>query len=106
MFRKLIDYFFFLLPVIKFQVKEKSMEPTIKEGSMVLVGRYYFIRKPKVGEIVIVKINGKYIIKRIDKIGRNKIFIIGDNKKESIDSRNFGWVEVNNVIGKVLSFEL
>lgn len=49
--------------------------------------------------------NGKDIIKRIQNIhDRNtfEIFVTGDNPKESTDSRSFGWIKKNQIIGKVI----
>ena len=99
-------FFFFFLPIIKFKVKEKSMEPAIKEGSILFISRYHYLfRKPKVGEIIILRdpTNVKrFIIKRVEETKGNKVFVVGDNRSESIDSRQFGWIEINNIIGKVL----
>ena len=77
------------------------MEPTFQDGDAVLVNRLsYFFKKPKIGDLVVLK-REKYIIKRITKIKDNKIFVEGDNKKESIDSRGFGWVDRKRIVGKV-----
>jgi signal peptidase I len=54
--------------------------------------------------------NGIYIGKATDKkpvdteytLGENEFFVIGDNIDNSRDSRSFGCVDKNNVIGKVL----
>lgn len=96
----------FYLPIINFQIKENSMEPAIKEGSTLLVSRYhYFFRKPKANEIVILHDPTdlkRFIIKRIKGVKENKIFVVGDNEKESIDSRQFGWVDKKDIVGKVI----
>lgn len=78
------------------------MQPTIKDGTAVLVNRLaYFFKKPKVGDIVVLK-RQKYIIKRIAAIKKEQVFVIGDNKKESNDSRHFGWIGKDNILGKVI----
>lgn len=82
------------------------MLPAFKSGDLVLVNRLaYFFGLPKVGDLVILK-RQKYIIKRIAKINPSadgkKIFVVGDNKKESTDSRNFGWINKKEIIGKVM----
>lgn len=80
------------------------MMPLFKEGDTVLVHKLScFFKKPKVKDVVIVKTKDrKYIIKRIAKIANNKYFVLGDNLKESKDSRHFGWVLRKDIVGKVM----
>lgn len=82
------------------------MQPTIKDGTAVLVNRLaYLLKKPKIGDIVVLK-RQKYIIKRIAAINPSadgeQVFVIGDNQKESNDSRHFGWIGKDNILGKVI----
>lgn len=78
------------------------MNPTLKAGDVVLINRLsYIFGIPKIGDIVVLK-KERYIIKRIVKIKEGKFFIVGDNKKESTDSRNFGWVSKKEIIGKAI----
>ena len=42
----------------------------------------------------------------IDKIDKDRVFIVGDNKAESIDSRQFGWIGINYIVGKVIGAEV
>ena len=37
-------------------------------------------------------------------VPENTIFVIGDNHKQSVDSRYFGFVPVSRVYGKVITF--
>lgn len=46
--------------------------------------------------------DGKTIIKRIIKIENNRYFVEGDNKAASTDSRDFGMIDKDNIIGKVV----
>ena len=94
--------FFRISPLVRFIIKEKSMEPNFKEGENILVTKIFF--KLKVGDIIIFRhTTPPYIFcKRISKISKNKYFVIGDNKKNSIDSRNFGSISKNDIIGKVI----
>jgi len=81
------------------------MEPSLPSGSMVLVNRiYYFLGSPKTGDIVAVKDprDGKILIKRVNKLSGNKVFVLGDNEKQSTDSRKFGMIEISSIIGKVV----
>lgn len=80
------------------------MLPTLKEGQDVLVWCWFYT--PRVGDIVIVQsAKGKVqreIIKRIVKIDRQRFYIEGDNKDESTDSREFGPIKKEQIIGKVI----
>ena len=82
------------------------MKPTLSEGDTVLVSGFsYFFKKPKIGDLIVLK-KDMYIIKRITKanpsINGDKFFVQGDNKNESIDSRDFGWVSGKEILGKVI----
>ncbi len=76
------------------------MLPTLKPGQDVLVLCWFF--KLRVGDIVAIKVNGKEMVKRIQTIVDRGYFVIGDNEKESTDSRSFGWIDKKDIIGKVI----
>ncbi len=81
------------------------MSPTLKYGDTVLVNKLSFLLKPpKKGGIVAVRDprDGKILIKRISKIENGEYFVLGDNKKESTDSRKFGMLDRQSIIGKVI----
>ncbi|MDO8657902.1 MAG: signal peptidase I [Candidatus Levybacteria bacterium] len=105
MFKQLINYLFLISPIIKFQIKEKSMEPGIKEGSVVLINRYHYLfKKPEAGDMVVLRDptdSKRFIIKRVKELKDGRVFVIGDNEKESVDSRQFGWIDKKNILGKV-----
>ena len=98
-----IPFFSNLSPIIRIVIKDKSMEPTLREGDTVLVSRI-IIQKLKVGDIIVFNHpTPPYIFcKRIMKITETSVWVEGDNKKESVDSRKFGIVERKNIIGKML----
>ncbi len=56
----------------------------------------------KLNDLVVAKVNNRLIIKRVTKINQDKLFLEGDNKAVSIDSKSFGWIAKNKVIGKVI----
>ena len=64
----------------------------------------YFFSTPKVGDVIVFRhIVPPFIFcKRVKKIINNEIWVEGENKKISIDSRKFGFVERKNIIGKVI----
>lgn len=91
-----------MIPLFKFKISGYSMKPAFKSGDAVLVNRLsYFFCNPKIGDIVVLK-RERYIIKRIAKIENNKCFVLGNNKKKSTDSRDFGWVNKKEIVGKVI----
>lgn len=93
-----MDYFPFGL----IKISGESMVPTYKSGQFVLVSPIpYFFAKPKVGDVVVVKIYNRRIIKRIEKIAAQNYFIVGDNEKASTDSRTFGCVTTTMILAKV-----
>ena len=86
----------------KVKVVGHSMEPALKQNQTVIVSSVpYLIGKPKVRDIIILQ-RERYIIKRISKIKGDKVFVVGDNKKASTDSRDFGWVSRKEIVGKVV----
>ncbi len=94
-----------LLPILKFRIEGNSMYPLFSSGQDVLVNKLsYIFRKPKIGDVIVLrhKKDKRYIIKRIVKIHKDQYFVEGENKKESTDSRQFGWISKDNIVGKVI----
>ncbi len=92
-----------MLPISIFKVCGKSMEPKLKSGNYVIVVSVK-ISKPKVGDVIIIRSPGRDIlmIKRISEIKKNRVYIVGDNKEQSTDSRYFGFVSFDRIVAKVL----
>ena len=76
-----------------------SMEPTLKHGSLVI---FIKTKNYKFKDIVIAKINNREVVKRITRISSEGIELIGDNNEYSIDSRLYGLVEPNKIIGRLI----
>ena len=55
--------------------------------------------------MVVIKKNDKEMVKRVQEVQGHEYFVQGDNKKESTDSREFGWVKKEEIIGKVIWFQ-
>lgn len=92
-----------LIPISKFKVFGSSMMPTLRPGQAVMSFNWaYLNKKPKSGEIVVIKLDHKEIIKRVDRVEGEWVFVQGDNQTDSIDSRHFGPVNINQLIGKVV----
>ena len=79
-----------------------SMYPTLKHNEFVT---YNSFETAKINDVVIIKsdsfLSEKYIIKRIIDMNDNQIFVEGDNKEFSCDSRNFGWIDKELIVGVV-----
>ena len=87
-------------PIMIYKVAERSMEPAIKEGSYLVVNCWY--RKVAAKEIVVLRANGMVMVKRIDRIEGSRIFVVGDNRESSMDSRKLGWMDRKDIVGKLI----
>ncbi|MDR0910512.1 MAG: signal peptidase I [Spirochaetaceae bacterium] len=106
---------FFLDMII---VEGPSMEPSFHSGSIVLLlrsayglrfplGRNYIIHWAKPAEndiIVFITPDGVDAIKRVVNVDdyNGKFFAEGDNAKDSYDSRFYGSLQIDNILGKVI----
>ena len=88
-----------IFPFSRFEVKGSSMKPALKQGDRVLTFNF---GKPIRGDLVVVRKNSMEIIKRVEKVSGNSFFVAGDNLEHSTDSRHFGLVKRNEIVGKVL----
>lgn len=81
------------------------MLPRFSPGVKVLVKKTWFFTSIMPGDVVVAKDprNGRLILKRVQHINKKgQLFLLGDNKEESTDSRVFGFVTRKNTIGKVV----
>ena len=82
------------------------MSPTLKEGDMVFLKKYIKNKSLlKVGQIVIIyhPLKNIRLIKRVKRIFKNSIEVLGDNIEFSDDSNKFGLINNEKVIGIVTS---
>lgn len=93
-----------MLLLQKYKISGHSMEPIFKNGDTILVsGLLYLFKNPKINDIVAFKEkNGKILVKRIKEIKDGKFFACGDNKKDSLDSKDFGFISKEFIIGKLI----
>ena len=72
------------------------MESAFYNGDHILT--FNWIR-PKAGDAIVFRKNGKNLIKRVEKIKDGKIFVKGDNRRFSSE---MGPIESSQMIGKVI----
>ena len=87
-----------------FTVEGDSMLPVIKNGDIVLIrpGSAF-----AVGDIVLASHPYKASVKILKRVAAidalNKVTLIGDNPAESTDSRAFGAVSIESILGRAVS---
>lgn len=109
---KALEIFRIMLPSIVFVALFQpvytlgpSMQPTIYAGDVGLLSRW---STPQVGDIVCARMPGKedtIIVKRVaagPTEGLEGYFLVGDNADNSLDSRYFGEVSQDDIIGVLI----
>jgi signal peptidase I len=93
-----------MLLLQKYKISGHSMEPFLKNGDKILIsGLWYLFKNPKINDIVAFKEkNGEVLIKRIKEVKNGRFFVSGDNKKDSLDSKDFGYISKEYIIGKLI----
>jgi signal peptidase I len=102
---------------VDFMISEgRSMIPSIMPGSLLLVNRAayglrvpwtggYILRwkQPEAGDIVVFKTPlGETAVKRCASAEGEGFFALGDNAGESLDSRSYGFIGNDSILGKVV----
>lgn len=87
-------------PILLRRVRSRSMAPKLRPGQLIIATRFF--RKLHAGQVVIVQQDDKQLVKRIEIIEDDRLFVIGDNLPASVDSRQFGWLDRGAVIARVL----
>jgi signal peptidase I len=90
------------LPLTAVVIAGDSMQPTYRPGDWLLVRR---TRRVRVGAVVVVpdpRDSDRIMIKRIVAADADGWFVAGDNPEASTDSRTFGAISRDAVIGRVL----
>ena len=91
------------------RVSGSSMSPTYRDGDWLVVSWFEGGLAPLVGERILGKVvvvereerPGIFLVKRLQKSHGGNFWVQGDND-ESTDSRSWGWIPANEVVGVVL----
>lgn len=76
------------------------MLPKLEDGRVVVASGWFKALRPH--DIIIIKHDGREKIKRVQHIENEKLYVVGDNEVASTDSRQFGWIDLDCVLAKVL----
>ncbi|MEM6754974.1 MAG: nickel-type superoxide dismutase maturation protease [Cyanobacteria bacterium P01_C01_bin.38] len=91
----------------RLRVSGPSMLPKLQPGEEILFNpKAYRQKLPEVGDIVVARhpYQTKQIIKRVAVVLEDgSCFLTGDNTDSSTDSRSFGFIPPNKILGKVTS---
>ncbi|WP_071517958.1 nickel-type superoxide dismutase maturation protease [Geitlerinema sp. PCC 9228] len=92
----------------RFRVSGYSMTPLLQPGEEILVDpQAYRHHSPKLGDIVVARHPERHDLQLVKWIGAvrrdGQCFLIGNNLTESTDSRTFGWVSSDCLLGRVTS---
>ena len=87
------------MPVL--QIYGSSMTPSLQDGEIVLSVKD---AAPETGEIIAFYYNNKVLVKRVIGGSEDKIFVLGDHRSVSVDSRNvaIGCVSEDQIVGQIL----
>ena len=106
------------------RITGRSMMPTLEPGELVVVDqRAYASRAPRRDEVVAARpraFGGKALVKRLAgfpherveaggrqwQLGANEFFLLGDDREDSADSRRFGPVTREELLGPVRRLQL
>lgn len=88
------------------RVVGRSMVPTLAPGDEVLVDPHaYRNRLPALGDLVVLahpQDPGTTLVKRVASVAADGLCrVVGDNPRESTDSRHFGLVPHGEIVGRV-----
>lgn len=76
------------------------MSPTLRPDSVVIATRWFI--RTKDNDVIIARVKGRELIKRVRASSAEGLFIEGDNGAQSTDSRHFGAIPLDAVLATVI----
>jgi len=86
-------------PLKLYRVNGSSMLPTYQPGDVLITWSWF---RPRVGQVVISS-HERNLVKRIREISGRAVWLEGDNRAASTDSRQFGPVDVKQISSRVVA---
>lgn len=80
------------------RVRGSSMSPALKAGDIV-IGWHEPLR---IGKVVVARKGSREVIKRVEKIDGGRVYLVGDNRTDSTDSRHYGFLNKSDILGTVM----
>lgn len=87
-------------PILIRRIHGHSMVPVLPPGTYVWASRWF--KKLEPGDTIIFEHDNREKIKRISEIKDDELYVLGDHPEASTDSRQFGWIKRNTILGKVV----
>ena len=91
---------------VRYQISGESMLPGLAPGDFVFVDRHaYVAARPTRGDIILIEHPYQPIemVKRVSEVRDDGVVVTGDNQSASTDSRAFGRIPFERVLGRVTS---
>jgi len=80
------------------RIRGNSMSPALKPGDVVIGWQ----RPVVAGSIVLARVGSRDVAKRIERVEGDQVYLVGDNRLDSTDSRHYGNVARSAIIGTIM----
>lgn len=89
-----------ITPFMIRRVQGHSMVPVLPPGTLVIAVRWFRMLRPD--RVIIFERQNREIVKRIDHLTSNGLYVLGDHPETSTDSREYGPIPSSSVLGVVV----
>ncbi|WP_346841337.1 signal peptidase I [Metapseudomonas otitidis] len=89
-----------------YYIPSNSMSPTLYPGDIVIADKWQDPARLKEGDIVIFdhpEMHGINVIKRVAELASGSVYVLGDNKNNSLDSRTLGSIPLSAIQAKAIT---